>query len=65
MLSFNRKSLRTVLEKNAGREGAAFRVGMPATLPNILSPLPENIGTGFSRPRPDPNLNGRDDQPKE
>lgn len=65
MLSFTQKSLRTVLEENGRREGEAFRASMPEALPNVLSPLPENIGTGFSRPRPDPNRGSRNDQPKE
>ncbi len=66
MLSFNRKSLRTTLEENCRREGNAFRVSMPATLPNILSPLSENVAVSkIPHSRPDPNRGGRDDQPKE
>lgn len=60
MLSFNRKSLQRVLEENGRRAGTAFRVSMPATLPNILSPLLEDIAPEFPLSRPDRNC---DDQP--
>lgn len=66
MLSFNKKSLRTVLEESGRRDCTAFRVSMPATLPNVLSALPEDVNAlGIPDSRPDPNRGGCDDQPKE
>jgi hypothetical protein len=65
MLSFKKKSLRTVLEENAQRATAPFRLILSATLPSILSPLPEDIVPVFPVSRHGPSRGGRDDQPKE